>query len=115
MWKELITWVVEWFVYWKLALKMTMAIKLADIKQRAFNRQYHIMLLATKTGDKLVSVSRDDVLRLKRKKWLPKNFTMFDLSHSRSIFYSTPLSRNNKSTREERDKAREKYFRYMKG
>ena len=91
---------------------MNLAIKLADIKQKAFNRQYHIMLLSLPKGDKLVSVNRNDIENFKRKKWLPKSTKMSDLIHSSSVFYSTPLSRNNKSTTEERKSAREKYLKY---
>ena len=90
---------------------MTLAIKLADIKQKAFNKQYHVMLLSLPTGDKLVSVNGDDIVSLKRKKWLPKDIGMLELKKT-SIFYSTPLSRNNKSTPEQRREAKRKYIKY---
>ena len=35
----------NWFFYWRHSLKMNLAIRLADMKQRAFNKQYHVMLL----------------------------------------------------------------------
>jgi len=110
--KEFHVWFSNWLFYRRQSIKMNLAIKLADIKQKAFNRQYHIMLLSLPKGDKLVSVNRNDIENFKRKKWLPKTTKMSDLIHSTSVFYSTPLSRNNKSTPEERKEAREKYLKY---
>ena len=110
--KEYRVWFYNWFFYRRQSIKMNLAIRLADIKQKAFNKQYHIMLLCLPAGEKLVSVSRDDISRLKRKKWLPKNVSAFSLTHSDSVFYSTPLDRNNKSTPKERKEAKEKYLKY---
>ena len=110
--KEYRIWLLNWLFYKRQSVKMSLAISLADIKQKAWNKQYHVMLLELPSGDKLVSVNRDDIDRFKRKKWLPKNSSMFELVHSSSIFYSTPLSLNNKSTSEERKKAKEKYLKY---
>lgn len=124
----------NWFFYWRHSLKMNLAIRLADMKQKAFNKQYHVMLLEVpvrekvKTKDvngneqtkeiirysnKLVSVNREDINRFKRKKWIPKHVDMFNLKQT-SFFYSTPLDRNNKSTPEERKAAKKKYIRYAK-
>jgi len=112
--REYGVWFGNWLFFKRQSVKMNLAIRLADVKQKAFNKQYHIMLLCLPTGEKLVSVNRDDIMRLKRKKWLPKDMSTFDLTHSYSIFYSTPLNRNNKSSREERRAAREKYLKYAK-
>jgi len=112
--KEFGVWISNWFFYRRQSIKMTLAIKLADIKQKAFNRQYHIMLLSLPKGDKLVSVCRADIENFKRKKWLPKTTVMSELVHSNSVFYSTALNLNNKSTTEERKTAKEKYLKYAK-
>jgi hypothetical protein len=106
----LIHWTKEWFFLWRQSLKMGLAIRLADIKQKAYNKQYHIMILNLPKGEKLLSVSRTDIMRLKHKKWLPKNVDMLKLRES--IFYSTPLCRNNSINKEERKKAKEKYLKY---
>lgn len=103
----------NYLYYRRYALKMSVAIHLADMKQKAFNKQYHVMILELGGAEKLVSVSKNDINRFKRKKWLPKQATMLDLGRS-SIFYSTPLSRNNKFTNKERKAAREKYMKYVK-
>ena len=112
--KEGCVWFSNWLFYKRMSVKMGLAIRLADVKQRAYNKQYHIMLLALPTGEKLVSLNKNDMARFKRKKWLPKNMSFFDLKHSDSIFYSTPLDRNNKSSAKERKEAREKYLKYAK-
>ena len=70
------------------------------------------MLMELPSGDKLVSVNRDEINKMKRKKWLPKNACMLSLRDS--IFYSTPLRLNNTSTPEERKKAKKKYLEYQK-
>lgn len=118
--KEYRVWLGNWLFYRRHAIKMGLAIRLADMKQKAFNKQYHVMLMevpvkksrGTCYVDKLVSVNKEEINRLKRKKWLPKNTSMLGLRDS--IFYSTPLSRNNKSTPQDRKAAKEKYLRYAK-
>ncbi|MCL2650308.1 MAG: hypothetical protein FWD60_04675 [Candidatus Azobacteroides sp.] len=110
--REFRVWFGNWLFYKRQSVKMSLAIRLADIKQKAFNKQFHIMLLNLPAGEKLVSITRDDVERFKRKKWLPKDASFFSLKHSNSIFYSTPVSRNNKSTPQERKEAKEKYLKY---
>lgn len=112
--REFWAWLKDWSFYKRQSVKMSLAIRLADIKQRAFNRQFHIMLLELPSGEKLVSVTRDDVERLKRNRCLPKNMSFFDLKHGNSVFYSTPLDRNNKSSAEERKDAVAKYLKYSR-
>lgn len=112
--KEFKIWLRNFLFYQRQSFKMSLAIKMADIKQMAWNKQFHVMLLSLPAGEKLVSVNRDDILRFIRKKWLPKNTDMFRLVHGNSVFYSTPLNRNNKSTPKERRKAREKYMNYSR-
>ncbi|MDR0823907.1 MAG: hypothetical protein LBN74_02360 [Prevotella sp.] len=110
--KEFRIWLLNWLFYRRYAIKMSFAIRLADMKQKAFNKQFHVMLMELASGDKLVSVNRDEINKMKRKKWLPKNTNMLSLRDL--IFYSTPLSRNNKSTPADRRKAKEKYLKYAK-
>jgi hypothetical protein len=119
MFKEIISdfreykvWIQDWVFYRRHAIKMGLAIRLADIKQQAYNRQYHVMLISLPKGDSLVSVSRNDILSLKRKKWLPKHLGLLELTDS--IFYTTPVGRNNKSSTEERRQAKMKYIRYAR-
>jgi hypothetical protein len=110
--RELYIWVHNYLVYRRQSFKMGLAIRLADIKQKAFNRQFHVMVLSLPKGEKLVSVSRDDILRFKRKKWLPKRLGRLELESS--IFYSTPANRNNSFSHKARKAAKDKYLKYSK-
>jgi hypothetical protein len=85
---------------------------LADMKQRATNKRYFIMSMETAGGEKLVSINRDDLQKIKRKKWLPKNFSYLDLE--RESWYQTDLKRNNSLTRQERNRAIKKYQIYIR-
>ncbi|MDR1455216.1 MAG: hypothetical protein LBJ01_06160 [Tannerella sp.] len=108
--RELCGWMRDWMFYRRQSVRMSLAIRLADMKQRAFNRQYHVMIMALPQGERLVSVSRQEMQAFKRKGWLPRKAGRLELE--RSVFYSTPLNRNNRSTGKERAAAREKYLRY---
>jgi len=98
---------------WKLkrqSWRMSLAIRLADLKQAAFNKQYHVMILDLGGRERLVTINKLQINAFKRKKWLPKNADMLTLS--KSFFYSTPLNRNNKSKKEDRVKALQRYKSY---
>ena len=103
----------EWLFYRRQSFKMSLAIKMADIKQKAWNKQYHVVLLSLPAEDKLVTIRRNDFFRYQRKKWIPKHIRWTDFLRS-SVFYSTPLSRNNKVSKEDREKAKAKYMKYAK-
>jgi|GEM_PF-950899 len=110
--KEYRIWFQNWLFYWRHSIKMSLAIKLADIKQKAFNKRYFIMLLELSAGDKLVSINNKEFDKCKRKGWLPKRMTMLELE--RESFYQTALSRNNKVSSKDRKAAKERYLKYAK-
>lgn len=110
--KEAYLWFLTYFYYRRCGWKMSLAIRLADMKQRAFNRQYHVMLMELPRGDKLVSVSRQDIVKMKSKGWIDRKIRTIDLRDS--IFYSTALCRNNKSSYADRENARRKYWKYAR-
>ena len=105
-------WLIEMYFLWRLSLQMRLAISLANMKQRAMNKRYFVMIMEVKGKDKLVSINRDDLVRLKRKKWLPKHFSYLDLE--RECWYQTDLKRNNSLSKEERKKAIKRYVKYQK-
>ena len=109
---ELKTWLSDWLFYRRRAIKMKLAISLADMKQRAFNKRYFVVLLETGRGDKLVSINNAEFKKLKRKKWLPKKMSYLDLENE--CFYQTSTRDNNKSTAKERKAAQNKYRQYAK-
>jgi hypothetical protein len=91
---------------------MDIAISLADMKQKGWNRQFIVMLMSLPSGDRLVSIHRDKFLEYQRAGLLPKRLKWSDCK--RMSFYRTPECRNNKATPQERKEAREKYIRYAK-
>ncbi|MDR1562201.1 MAG: hypothetical protein LBS54_03805 [Dysgonamonadaceae bacterium] len=110
---EVLVFVFEWLYYKRREWRMSLAIRLADTKQRAFNKRYHVMIFAPDgSKEKLISVNKAQIDYLKRKNLLPRKMGMIELSNS--IFYSTPLTRNNRSTEHERTAAKEKYLRYCR-
>ena len=103
---------------WIESIKLRLAIHLADIRQKARNRRYFVVLVHagfTKNGkpiEKLRSIDNEMFKHLKRVGMLPKRMTTVEL-HQKS-FYATPLSRNNSLSREDRRKAMQKYMRYQR-
>lgn len=100
-----------WFFLKKKSIQLSWAIKLCDMKQQAFNRRYFVIL---DHKDRLISLSREDVNSLKRRKLIGKGITHLDLMEK--SFYYTPLSRNNDSSisKEERVRRKRTYFEYVK-
>jgi hypothetical protein len=109
---ELKQYILTGYVLWRQSLRLKIAMSLADLKQRATNRRYFVMSMEISGGEKLVSINRNDLIRIRRKKWLPKNFSHLDLENQ--SWYQIELKRNNSLTKEERRKAMEKYRRYLK-
>lgn len=116
--KELVLHVKMWWVLGLEAIKLRLAMWLSDMKQKATNKRYFVVLLTigyTSKGmpkTRLRSINNEDFKRLKRIKWLPKSMTTLDLQQK--CFYATSLSKNNKWTYEDRQKAKARYLRYYK-
>jgi hypothetical protein len=106
--------VADYLKLCKAALEMYFAIKLADMKQRAFNRQYHVMRMETGNAERhrLICVSNRDIKAMRLKGAIPKGLGMFELSRQEWFYYSTPLSRNNAERREARLKAMARFRNY---
>lgn len=98
------------FLKWK-SIQLSLAIKLCDLKQQAFNRRYFVIL---DNNNKLISLSREDVNSMKRRRIIQKGITHLDLMEK--SFYYTPLSQNNNGaiSKEERAKKRRMYLQYVK-
>lgn len=92
-------------------IELSLAIKLANLKQQAFNRRFFVIL---DHRDKLIALCNNDVKNLKQKKYLPKNLSALDLIEK--SFYYTPLSRNNdgKITPESRRRKKDLYMKYVR-
>ena len=100
------------------AFKMRLAIYLADLRQKAFNKRYFVVLCTVgvrKDGsviDRLRSICNSDFKECKRRGWLPKKMGYVELSEK--SFYQTKLSRNNSEKKEAREKAKRRYLNYMR-
>lgn len=92
-------------------LRLHCAIKLADAKQRAYNKRYFVM---PDYLNKLTVLNNDDIKWLKRARLMKKNVSHLEIM--RDCFYYTPLSRNDEGSRmtvEERLKRKAKWLSYM--
>ncbi len=84
----------------KQSFRLWIAIKLADAKQAAYNKRFYVI---DDWKGRLVTISRDDLNKLKRMKVYDKKITHLDLM--RECFYYTPLNRNNDGKISEKEKA----------
>ena len=110
--KEFWVFLNNFFFYRRQAFKMTLAIAMADIKQKAFNKRYFIVMIDLPTGNKLMSINNKDFEVLKRVGWLPKGMNTLELEEK--CFYQTKLSLNNTMSKEARKKAKDRYSEYAK-
>ena len=117
-WKELRYHVRGSVVLWMEALKLRLAIYLADVRQKARNRRFHVVLMIVgidrygRPIERLRSIDNEGFKYCKRNGWLPKRMTYVEMSQK--AFYSTELKRNNSLTREERRKAMRRYMTYQR-
>lgn len=100
-----------YFYLIKKSMALSLAISFANLKQKAFNRRFFVIL---NYNDRLITVCNTDIKRLKQKGYLSKNLTHYDILEK--SFYYTPISRNNSDaiTPEQRRRKRHLYLRYMK-
>ena len=108
------------------ALRLDLAIFMANALQRARNKRFYVIENA---GGKLIWICNDDIKAMKKPRrvrklikgklrtfkisMLPKNVTHLDIA--RDCLYYTPLSRNNSNgiTVEERNQKRAGWLKYM--
>jgi hypothetical protein len=112
-WLDLSRFVRGWWIYHRQSVKMGYAIRLADLKQRAYNKQYHVLMFSMNGKQKVVTCNNRDINRFRRMKLLPKEAGMLELKN-KNIFYSTPENRNNRSTWQEREAAKRKYLAFIR-
>lgn len=100
-----------YFYLLKKSIALSLAISFANLKQKAFNRRFFVIL---NHNDRLITVCNNDIKRLKQKGYLSKNLTHYDVLEK--SFYYTPVSRNNsdKITPQQRRRKRRLYLAYMK-
>lgn len=116
--KELAFHVRSYMILKVEAYKLRLAMKLSDIKQRAKNKRFHVVLMEVGTNKRgapirrLRSIDNTGFDYCKRMGWLPKKMSYLELE--KMAFYSTPISLNNSYSKEDRAKAMERYMKYQK-
>ncbi len=116
MFKILLADIIETINWWRKythtkrhAFKLKLAIKLADMKQTAFNKQYFVILTS---GNKLIAINNNDVKMLKRNNLLDKK--MDGMKLRRLSFYYTAYGQNNKMSKQEQIEAKHRYITYAR-
>lgn len=103
------------------SLKIRLLIFMADLLQRVHNRRFFVSIIVkpmVKNGrivgeaERLKIFDNQMFKTYKRKGWMPKRMTTLQLQEK--CFYFTPLSKNNKVTKESRSKAIKQYTQYSK-
>jgi hypothetical protein len=103
--------VYDYFAALHDAVRLHFAIKLADAKQRAYNKRYFVM---PDYLNKLTVINNNDIKWLKRAHLMRKQVSHLEIM--RDCLYYTPLSRNDESSRmtiEERMQRKAKWLSYM--
>lgn len=103
-----------WIRLKKSSIQLSIAIRVAKQKQKAFNKRFYVM---PDYNGKLIALSKDDVNNLKRIKVMDKRVSHLDLM--RECFYYTPLALNgfgkiSEEDRLEKKKAWLKYYNQIK-
>ena len=108
--KQVILFIQNWWFLKKKSIQLSAAIKLCNLKQKAFNRRYFVIF---DHNDKLISLCRDDIKQLKRMRKIQKGVSHIDLMEN--SFYYTPLSVNNDKamTKKDRLERQKTYFEYV--
>lgn len=103
--------ILEWVYLTHRGIKLSLAIKLCDLKQKAYNTRFYVIELP---NGELTSISKRGVNMYKKIKRLDKSYSHLDLMND--CYYFTPLSRNNdsKMTPELREKKRKEYIKGLK-
>jgi hypothetical protein len=111
--RELGLWTRDYLFYRRCAIRVSLAIRLADMKLKAMNRRQWVLPIDVGGGaERLKVFDNRGFERMKRAGWLPRRMNFVELCER--CVYMTPLSRINKTDPEERRKAREKYLRYSR-
>lgn len=95
----------------KKSIALTLAIALANLKQKAFNKRFYVIL---DQKDRLITLNNAEIKHLKQKGYLSKHLNHLDILEK--SFYYTPATRNdtNRLTPEQRLHKRKLYLNYCK-
>lgn len=103
------------------SIKIRLLIFMADLLQKVHNKRFFVSVIVKPVikGNRIVGESErlkifnnDMFKEYKRKGWMPKRMTTVQLQEK--CFYFTPISRNNKVSKESRKAAIRQYTQYSK-
>jgi len=107
--KEFYSWLKEFLEVKRYAIKFELARRMADMMQRAMNRQISVII----NGNHKFEYWTSDTLKKKKKAgMIPKSWGMYELL--KVTFYKTPETANNKLNTEEREKYKRKFISYAR-
>lgn len=103
-------WIKDFLQVKRYAFKFNLARNMADIMQKAMNKQISVVL----NGNKKFEYWTSETLKRKKKAGLvPKSWSMYP-EVEKVTFYKTSSSMQNKTTKEERAVYKEKFIKYAK-
>lgn len=103
------------------SIKIRLLIFMADLLQKVHNRRFFVSIIVRPIIKDKKIIGEAERLKIfdkymfndyKRRGWMPKKMTTLELQQK--CFYATPLSRNNKVSKESRKKAIKQYTQYSK-
>lgn len=102
-------------------IKIRLLIFMADLLQKVHNKRFFVSVIVKPViknnkivgeTERLKIFNNDMFKEYKRKGWMPKRMTTVQLQEK--CFYFTPISRNNKVSKESRKAAIRQYTQYSK-
>ena len=103
------------------SIKIRLLIFMADLLQKVHNKRFFVSIIVKPViksnrivgeTERLKIFNNDMFKEYKRKGWMPKRMTTVQLQEK--CFYFTPISRNNKVSKESRKAAIRQYTQYSK-
>lgn len=103
------------------SIKIRLLIFMADLLQKVHNKRFFVSVIVKPLLDGSKIIGEAERLKIfnnemfkeyKRKGWMPKRMTTVQLQEK--CFYFTPISRNNKVSKESRKAAIRQYTQYSK-
>jgi hypothetical protein len=94
------------------SIKIRLLIFMSNMLQKVHNRRFFVSVIEKPGGERLKIFDKYMFDSYKRRGWMPKRMTTLELEQK--CFYATPLSKNNKVTKDEKKKAIRQYANYSK-
>lgn len=110
--KEIHEYLVDTYTVIVSSIKIRLLIFMSNMLQKVHNRRFFVSVIEKPEGERLKIFDKYMFDSYKRRGWMPKRMTTLELEQK--CFYATPLSKNNKITKDEKKKAIRQYAKYSK-